>query len=238
MLPGAGGTSERASGGIVNDQMQFLTDRRVLLAGGAVVALACGVALAWVFLLRAPRSSAPPTAGLVVESGRDDDLKLDPKRPLRCFVGGQFVGELPLSVCAQRNGVAAGALDVGLDQSGALAATNGAAATITPLPPEASNAASSSAEATNATPAKTADDAAVCWRYGDGGWRRLPEPISLSACAQAVFGGRCAPDGEAFYGRWGDEALRLTGGAVEISSDNEDFHSLIDPWPACEAAVP
>ena len=105
--------------------MQFPTDRRVLLLAGAFIALVAGLAAALVFLLRGPRPSAPTPAagrGLVVQSGRDDDLKLDPKRPLRCFVGGQFVGELPLSACAQRNGVATGGLDVGLDPSGALAA--------------------------------------------------------------------------------------------------------------------
>ena len=69
----------------------------------------------------------------MVVSGRDDDAKLDPKRPLRCFVGGQFVGELPLAVCAQRNGVATGALDVGLDQAGALAAAKRRDTPLTPL---------------------------------------------------------------------------------------------------------
>src|SRR6185437_52804 len=88
-------------------------------------------------LLGRHKPAEPPPAsqgGLTVVSGRDDDTKLDPKRPLRCFVGGQFVGELPLAVCAQRNGVATGALDVGLDQAGALAATNGVNSTLTPLP--------------------------------------------------------------------------------------------------------
>ena len=71
----------------------------------------------------------------MIVSGRADDAKLHPKRPLRCFVDGQFVGELPLAVCAQRNGVATGSLDVGLDPAGALAAaTNGAGSDITPLP--------------------------------------------------------------------------------------------------------
>ena len=54
----------------------------------------------------------------MVETGRDDDIKLDPKRPLRCFVAGQFVGEMPVSACARKNGVATGALDVGLDAGG------------------------------------------------------------------------------------------------------------------------
>ena len=113
-------------------RMEFLKDRRVIALVGAGVALVLGVAVAWAIFSHSRAPVGPPPAsqgGLVVVSGRDDDAKLDPKRPLRCFVGGQFVGELPLAVCAQRNGVATGALDVGLDPSGALAAaTNGARA--------------------------------------------------------------------------------------------------------------
>ena len=150
-----------------------LPNRRFLTFIGAGLALVAGLGLAWVLLVRTPASSAPPPAaegGLVVQAGRDDDLKLDPKRPLRCFVGGQFVGELPLEVCAQRNGVATGALDVGLDQSGALAATNGAGVPITPLAqprasgaPEAigSNAIESNATASPTAPAPDAQTGAA-----------------------------------------------------------------------------
>src|SRR5215472_4389411 len=119
--------------------MSWFADRRLLLGAGGVVALLAGLAIAFVLLRHDHAPAQPPPAsqgGLVVESGRDDDLKLDPKRPLRCFVNGQFVGELPLSICAQRNGVATGALDVGVDQSGALAASNGVGGDITPLPPQ------------------------------------------------------------------------------------------------------
>ena len=103
------------------------------------MALVAGLALAWVFSPATMRArEAPPASqgGLMVETGRDDDAKLDPKRPLRCFVNGQFVGELPLAVCAQRNGVATGALDVGSTPPGSLAASNGIGADITPLPPQ------------------------------------------------------------------------------------------------------
>jgi hypothetical protein len=61
--------------------------------------------------------------------------KLDPARPLRCFVSGQFVGEITLAECARKNGVATGALDVGVDETGALAAADEAGALLTPLPP-------------------------------------------------------------------------------------------------------
>ncbi|HEX7760640.1 MAG TPA: hypothetical protein VF459_14125, partial [Caulobacteraceae bacterium] len=117
----------------------LLKDRRILLGGGAVLALGAGLAIAFSMVGRGPAATdAPPASqgGLVVQTGRDDDTKLDPKRPLRCFVGGQFVGELPLDECAKRNGVATGALDVGVDSSGALAAANGSSSDITPLPPQ------------------------------------------------------------------------------------------------------
>ncbi|MGH6955099.1 MAG: hypothetical protein ACREEW_00365, partial [Caulobacteraceae bacterium] len=116
--------------------MGFWTVRRRIAFGGAAIALAAGLAIAWDIAAHSHPPTTPPPAsqgGLVVVSGRDDDAKLDPKRPLRCFVAGQFVGELPLADCARRNGVATGALDVGLDQAGALAATNGLTAAITPL---------------------------------------------------------------------------------------------------------
>jgi hypothetical protein len=220
----------------------------LILGGGAALALAGGLAIAYAFITREPASTEPPPAsqgGLVVQTGRDDDLKLDPKRPLRCFVGGQFVGELPLSVCAQRNGVATGSLDVGIDQSGALAASNGVGADITPLPPEPVRQAPPPAAGEPPTPSGGADESqpalgpaegeaasADCWRYG-GGWRQLPAPLTLSGCVQALYGGRCQHGNEALYGRWGTQTLRLTDGRVEASPDNRDFHALIDPWPGC-----
>ena len=116
--------------------MDLLKNRWVVAAGGGALALAAGLVLAWAIYSRSHAPTVPPPAsqgGLVIVSGRDDDARLDPQRPLRCFVGGQFVGELPLAECARRNGVATGSLDVGLDQAGALAATNGAGAPLTPL---------------------------------------------------------------------------------------------------------
>ena len=225
--------------------MGFLRHRRVVLLCGAAIALVCGLAGAWMLMNRGhPPAEPPPAAqgaGLVVVTGRDDDKKLDPKRPLRCFVGGQFVGELPLEVCAQRNGVATGALDVGLDPSGALAASNGAGAAITPLPPEPPLSqplaeASGAANASNAAPAPGESDAEdLCWRYGGGGWTQLSSAATLSACVQSVYASRCPAAGQAYYGRWGGQTLRLQDGKVEISPDNNSFQSLIDAWPACQA---
>jgi len=223
--------------------MDFLKDRRVIAFGGAGLALVAGLVIAWLLLSHSHKpAEAPPASqgGLTVVSGRDDDAKLDPKRPLRCFVGGQFVGELPLAVCAQRNGVATGALDVGLDQAGALAATNGTNS-LTPLssqqpaqslpvveqtPPDQADA--------DATPAVgTSGGAQVCWRYGAGGWRQLGPPMALQICVQTLYAGRCSMDEQPDYGRWGDQTLRQAGGRVEISSNNRDFSSLVDPWPPC-----
>jgi hypothetical protein len=224
--------------------MDFLKDRRVIAFGGAGLALAAGLVIAWLLLSHSHKpTEAPPASqgGLVVVSGRPDDAKLDPKRPLRCFVGGQFVGELPLAVCAQRNGVATGALDVGLDQAGALAATNGASSNLTPLPQQPAQ----SLPVTEQTP-PAPDDGQVaappaqpnpgvqaCWRFGGAGWRELPAPLTQQLCIQALYAGRCPSGDDAFYGRWGDQTLRLSNGRIEISPNNRDFTALIDPWPPC-----
>jgi hypothetical protein len=224
--------------------MEFLKDRRVIALGGAGVALAAGLVIAWIVFSRSQKPVQPPPAsqgGLTVVSGRADDAKLDPKRPLRCFVGGQFVGELPLAVCAQRNGVATGALDVGLDQAGALAATNGAGATLTPLtqqPAQSQPLTEPTAPDQNAevAPPQLQANAAgqACWRFGGAGWHQLPTPLPLQLCVQALFAGRCPSSDDAFYGRWGDQTLRLSNGRVEISPDNRDFTTLVDPWPPCQ----
>ncbi len=211
--------------------------------GGAGLALAAGLLIAWLILARSHRpTEAPPASqgSLIVVTGRDDDVKLDPKRPLRCFVGGQFVGELPLAVCAQRNGVATGALDVGLDQAGALAA--GSTNQLTPLPAQAPTlplpvtepAASNGAAAASLAGPESQPAIQACWRFGGAGWRQLPQPMALQACVQAVYANRCPQSGDAYYGRWGEQTLRLMAGRVEISPNNRDFTGLVDPWPPCQ----
>jgi hypothetical protein len=229
--------------------MGFLNDRRMVAIGGAGLALVAGLAVAWLVFSHSQAPAQPPPAsqgGLTVVSGRADDAKLDPKRPLRCFVGGQFVGELPLSVCAQRNGVATGALDVGLDQAGALAATNSANSTLTPLPQAAAQAApiaepfagpgppDDGADVQSPLPQANAAAGQACWRFGGAGWRQLPAPMGLQSCVQAVFAGRCPSSDDADYARWGDQTLRLSQGRVEISANGHDFTLLVDPWPACQ----
>jgi hypothetical protein len=237
--------------------MNFLRDRRVIMGLGAAVALVAGLAIAWVFLVRTPASTAPPPAAggsLIVVTGRADDQKLDPKRPLRCFVGGQFVGELPLEVCAQRNGVATGALDVGLDPSGALAATNGTGADLTPLPapepplsqpmtePNGQGVAGDDGDSNDAEaappPQSEGGATAACWRYVGADWKSVSQTLTLSGCVQAVFAQRCPPPGQALFARWGEQSLRLQNGQVGISSDSTNFQPLIDAWPACQAHAP
>ena len=218
--------------------MEVLKDRRVLLAGGAALALIAGLGVALMLMNGAKPSSEDPPAsrgGLVVETGRADDTKLDPARPLRCFVGGQFVGETTLAECAQKNGVATGALDVGVDETGALAAADQAGMVLTPLPPPADAPTVPAPAATpNApTPAAVSTPLAVCWRYAGGEWRKQPGEITLNACAQQLYGGKCERPGGATYGRWGDETLRLVPGRVESSSDNRSFHAIIEQGPGC-----
>ncbi|RYF92180.1 MAG: hypothetical protein EON95_13305, partial [Caulobacteraceae bacterium] len=77
--------------------MEFLKDRRVVLALGALVAIVLGALIALGIARGSKTPDEPPpasTGGLVVENGRDDDTKLDAARPIRCFVEGQFVGEI------------------------------------------------------------------------------------------------------------------------------------------------
>ncbi len=218
--------------------MELLKDRRVLLGGGAALALIAGlgIALALMHGAKSPTDDPPASrAGLVVETGRADDKKLDSAQPLRCFVGGQFVGETTLADCAKKNGVATGALDVGVDETGALAAADQAGTVLTPLPPPAETPAVPAPAATPVAVAPAASSAplAVCWRYAGGEWRKLPGEITVNACAQQISSGKCEKPGGATYGRWGDETIRLVPGKVESSSDNRSFHSIIDLGPNC-----
>jgi hypothetical protein len=222
--------------------MDFLKDRRtVLVLAGAAVALLAGLIAAWIMVSqhRGETTAAPPAsrAGLVIDSSGAPTGRLDPAKGLRCFVSGQFVGELTLAECAKRNGVATDALDVGLDQNGVLAADQTTAA-ITPLPP-ADSKPEAVAPADPAALAAAAQAASgppgTCLRYADGQWRKVGPDAPLGACVQTLFAGRCARAGEAAYGRWSQQTLRLTPGGVEISGDNRNFRTLMDQ-PGCPPA--
>ena len=223
--------------------MDFLKDRRIILGGGAALALLAGLGIAVALMSGHDKKpdEAPPASrgGLIVETGRDDDSKLDPARPLRCFVGGTFVGEITLAECAKKNGVATGALDVGVDETGALAAADQAGTVLTPLPPTPTVTAPAATPTTPTTTPTTPGNAATnaplgaCWRYAGNEWRRLPGEITLNACAQQLFAGRCEKTGGATYGRWGEETLRLVPGRVEISADNRSFHTAFEQSSNC-----
>ncbi len=226
--------------------MDVLGDRRTVLAlAGAAVALLAGLALAGVLIAqhRGERVLAPPAsrAGLVIQSSEVPDGRMDPARALRCFVAGQFVGELTLAACAKRNGVATDALDVGLDPTGALAAADQAGAIITPLPPTEAKTedagAESNATSVTAAPTIVAGAPGACWRYSEGQWRKLPNDLALSACVQALFARRCDRSDEAVYGRWAQQTLRLVAGRIELSSDSRAFRPLMDQ-PGCPAPPP
>ena len=171
--------------------------------------------------------------------------KLDPDAALRCFVHGQFVGMQTPAECAGKNGVQPGALDVGLDQSGALAAGAGD----TPLQPLSNTvdnvtdddgkvADASPADATEANPSDDGDASAQigqvsdCLRFGRSGWRDAGRGVTLNVCVHAVFDGRCVGPGQALFGRWGSQTLRLIPGRVGIAADNRTFHPLLTQDPA------
>jgi hypothetical protein len=224
--------------------MDFLKDRRtVLVLAGAAVALLAGLTIALALTTNHRGETPPPPpasrAGLVIDSTGPSDTRMDPTKPLRCFVAGQFVGDLTLAACAKRNGVATDALDVGLDQTGALAAADQTNALITPLPPGESTSEEPPAAEAAQTPSALSQvvngPPAACWRYAEGQWRKLPTDLGLGVCAQTLFAGRCEHSGEAAYGRWGQQTLRLVPGRVEISGDNHSFRPLMDQ-PGCPAA--
>ncbi len=204
------------------------SDRTVLVVAGGAVALVGGLGVAFLIMSHDHGSTKPPPAsqgGLIVETSRPKDEKLDMNRPLRCFVNGQMVGELTLAECAKRNGVATGSLDVGLDETGALAATQNAGTVLTPLPPQPT-------QPVAAAPADAPATTDTCWSHSPGGWRPVGE-MSRNACMQMVFAGQCQGPGQALYARWGAQTLRLVTGRVEISSDNRRFQLLAPQGPNC-----
>ena len=211
-----------------------------LVVLGGLGALVAGGAIAWA-LVSGDRGSAPPPAsegGLVIDSSGAEDGKIDPGKPLRCFVQGQFVGELSLTDCARRNGVATDALDVGLDETGALAAAQQAGAQLVPLPPMEEGTPPTTEDsalppAESEEPTADTAQAPVCWRHGGGRWRRVAEAGDLNACVQTLFAGRCERPGGATYGRFGGQTLRLVAGKVEISDDNRSFRTLAPQAPDC-----
>jgi hypothetical protein len=210
----------------------------LVLVGGAA-ALVAGLGAAWMLLGDDGGRDGPPPAaegGLVIDTAGPDDGPAAPGKPLRCFVQGQYVGELSLADCAQRNGVATDALDVGLDETGALAAADQAGQTLTPLPP-VEDAATVDGDAAAAEAGMDEPGAEVgggtCWRHGGGRWRKMASGGDIDACVQALYAGRCERPGGAAYGRYGQQTLRLVTGRVEISDDNRTFRTLVNQGADC-----
>ena len=231
--------------------MNAFQDRRVLIGLGAGAAVLAGVALAALLA----KSGAPAGnstegnstgRGLQVQMG-GDEAKVDPNKMLRCFVGGKFVGQASLADCAKKNGVSAQALDVGLDQSGELAAANGDAQ-LQPLPPPDAAAANTVAPAPapippvpapKPVPSVSIASVGDCLRFSGDGWRDAAGgQATINACVQALFPARCPKAGEAIYGRWSGQTLRLVPGRVEISSNNRDFHTIAEQNPGTCAIGP
>ncbi len=213
--------------------MEAITARRlwVTLGGGvgvAVIAIVTGLFILW----RGPKATAPPpasTGGLVVTQS-SQQARLDPQKPIRCFVGGQLVGEETLADCAQRNGVATEALDIGVDQTGQLAAANQnseSATPLSPLPQLPTAVASAAPDAADAT-----SGVGDCLRYASATWREAGAGMSLNGCVKLLFSGHCARGGATVYGRWMGQTLRQVAGEVDISSNNKDFRELVQQSPS------
>ncbi|HEY1224777.1 MAG TPA: hypothetical protein VGE54_06075 [Brevundimonas sp.] len=219
-----------------------MNDKRIIIAVGAALAVLVAVILALVFSggnKAAPSAPEPEAGDLTVDL--TDVAPMEPTRELRCYVNGQFVGMATLQVCAERNGLATDALDVGLDETGALIAAPTAslapppalpsvdltAVDPTPMPVEPSQ--------PTASPAPQPVSAgSPCLRHSGGEWRSVSAGTTLNACVQQLYAGTCVRPGEALYGRWGDVTLRLVPRRVEQSNDNNRFRALYDQDRQCQ----
>ena len=217
-------------------------DNRIIMAIGAGLAVVAAIVLALVFSGGRDRTpEAPPASrgGLTVDLA--DAPGLEPTRELRCFVDGQFIGMATLSDCARRNGLATDALDVGIDDTGALAAAPTASFAPPPsLPPieliDATPEPVKSSQPNQPSQPTTTPVAAgsQCLRHTGSDWRALSSGMSLNACVQALYAGTCVRPGDAQYGRWGDLTLRLVPRRVEQSNDNARFRTLAEQDRNCQ----
>ena len=213
-------------------------DNRLLIAIGAGLAIVAAVVLALVFSSGRRNDGPPPAAqgGLTVDVA--DAPELNTTRELRCFVNGQFIGMATLTDCARRNGLATDALDVGIDETGALAAAPTAAFAPPPsLPPVELTEVQPPVvvdQPTQPQPTVQAAAGSACLRHTGSDWRSLSSNMSLNACVQALYAGTCVRPGEALYGRWGETTLRLVPRRVEQSPDNNRFRTLVEQDRACQ----
>ncbi|SFS75802.1 hypothetical protein [Brevundimonas viscosa] len=216
-------------------------DNRILIAIGAGAAVILAVILALVFSGGRERNAEPPPAaqgGLTVDVAEAPTL--DATRELRCYVAGQFVGMATLADCARRNGLATDALDVGIDETGALVAAPTASFAPPPSEPpvELTESAPVPAAVDSTEPAQPSPQPAVavgqCLRHTGSEWRMLSSSMTLNACVQALYSGTCVRPGDAQYGRWGETTLRLVPRRVEQSPDNNRFTTLAEQDRSCQ----
>ena len=209
-------------------------DNRILVAIGAGLAVLAAVAMAMLFSAGRERDPAPPPAaqgGLTVDVA--DAPELNAARELRCYVDGQFVGMATLADCAGRNGVATDALDVGVDETGALVALPAAPVLEPPVDVAATGAEQGPAIVQADRPAAPVSGV-QCLRHTGSDWRVVSSSMSLNACVQALYSGTCVRPGEALYGRWGNTTLRLVPRRVEQSPDNNRFTTLAEQDRSCQ----
>ena len=213
-------------------------DNRILIAIGAGLAVVAAVVMALIFSSgREPDPGPPPAAqgGLTVDVA--DAPELNTTRELRCYVDGQFIGMATLADCARRNGLATDALDVGVDETGALVALP-AAPVITP-PVEVADAVmeplpETLERAPAPEPQSPVAGGAQCLRHTGSDWRAVGTNMGLNACVQALYSGTCVRPGDALYGRWGNTTLRLVPRRVEQSPDNNRFRTLVEQDRSCQ----
>ncbi|MDC7675100.1 hypothetical protein [Asticcacaulis machinosus] len=214
----------------------------IYLGIGAGAALLIGIVLA--FAMSSGQkdgermNEAPPGLQLDIAEAP----AINASRTLRCFVSGEYVGTFTLAECAQKNGVAAQALDVGVDESGELSAAPTASLAPPPAEPVASTPVETEGGAAGGEvmPGNLDDSGgpmAACLRYAGGEWRRLSEGLSLGTCAQLLYDGRCERPGSASYGRWGEQTLRLVPGRVEVSNDNKSFRTFVEQGKGCSVPL-
>ncbi|ESQ76454.1 hypothetical protein ABAC402_04960 [Asticcacaulis sp. AC402] len=222
-----------------NSRWQFI-------AIGAVVAVLAAVVLGLAF--SKGHKDDPKMNGQLpgmVFKVEDPNPQLDPKKPLRCYVNGADVGELTLAECAKKNGVATGALDVGVDDqgnvtaapTGSLAPVPGAPSSAAPGTPAKVTEPEPTEEIIPETPQATAGPTAPCLRYNSNTWNRLSDNLTLGQCVKQLYDGRCVSPGNASYGRWGDKTLRLVPKRVEVSDDNANFRTLVEQGQGCSVAT-
>ena len=225
-------------------------DKNVVLALGAGLAVLAGVLIAVLMAGRDRGPAAPPADKGSISVDVAEAQTIDPTRKLRCYVNGQFVGETSLADCAQKNGVSTESLDVGLDETGALVAAETASLApppvlppmqdiddepIEPMPDERPTVvADNEASGDDFDIAPTPAQGSQCLRFAGGDWRQLSSGSSLETCKRLLFEGRCVSPGQAEYGRWGDQTLRLVPGRIEQSSDNRRFRR-VGTAPSCSS---